>query len=259
MIFTLLSLCQKWYRFSIVVLALLLFLTKSMECFVQFIRTMLIIVASLFFTDLVCVSSWFCLDKSLVSPIFWAKTWTIHFIDCFFVPSTFGWGREMMYYFLVDGVSSPILKSSSFSWARTPICAVSMSVDMHISLNSFYAMWLTQFREIMKHSTTFIVIPPPLIYLYQLYPIVHYPVIHILRREEHKLLFMHRYSKFLLLIRLCIFLMCTMVMSEGRKVCHYYVSVCKVGLFTADGCQKGVMNNTLLLVIVSYSINNSPI
>jgi hypothetical protein len=37
--------------------------------------------------------------------------------------------------------------------------------------------------------------PSPLFYLYQLYPIVHYPIIHILRREEHKLLFMHRYSK----------------------------------------------------------------
>jgi hypothetical protein len=50
-----------------------------------------------------------------------------------------------------------------------------------------------------------------------------------------------------------------MVMSEGRKVCNYYVWVCKVGLFTADGCQKGVMTNTLLLVIASYSIDNSPI
>jgi hypothetical protein len=50
-----------------------------------------------------------------------------------------------------------------------------------------------------------------------------------------------------------------MVMSEGRKVCNYYVWVYKYGLFTADGCQKGVMNNTLLLVIVFYSIDNSPI
>ncbi len=48
-------------------------------------------------------------------------------------------------------------------------------------------------------------------------------------------------------------------MSEGRKVCNNYVWVCKVGLFAADGCQKGVMNNTLLLVIASYSIDNSPI
>ncbi len=36
----------------------------------------------------------------------------------------------------------------------------------------------------------------PLFHLYQLYPIVHYPIIHILRKE-HKLLFMHRYSKIL--------------------------------------------------------------
>jgi hypothetical protein len=50
-----------------------------------------------------------------------------------------------------------------------------------------------------------------------------------------------------------------MVMSEGRKVCNYYVWVCKVGLFAFDGCQKGVMNNTLLLFIASYSIDNSPI
>jgi hypothetical protein len=56
-------------------------------------------------------------------------------------------------------------------------------------------MQFPQFREIMKHTTTFIVMPPPLFYLYQLYPIVHYPIIHILRREEHKLLFMHRYRK----------------------------------------------------------------
>ena len=35
--------------------------------------------------------------------------------------------------------------------------------------------------------------------------------------------------------------------------------MCKVALFTADGCQKGVMNDTFLLVIVSYSIDNSPI
>jgi hypothetical protein len=65
--------------------------------------------------------------------------------------------------------------------------------------------------------------------------------------------------KFPLPIRLCIFLMHAMVMSEGRKVCNYYMWVCKVGLFTTDGCQKGVMNNTLLLVIASHSIDNSPI
>jgi hypothetical protein len=53
--------------------------------------------------------------------------------------------------------------------------------------------------------------------------------------------------------------MCAMVMSECRKVCSYYVWVCKVGFFAADGCQKGVMNNTLLLVIASYSIDNAPI
>ncbi len=50
-----------------------------------------------------------------------------------------------------------------------------------------------------------------------------------------------------------------MVMSEGRKFCYYYVWVCKVGLFITDGCQKGVVNNALLLVIVSYSTDNSPI
>jgi hypothetical protein len=48
-------------------------------------------------------------------------------------------------------------------------------------------------------------------------------------------------------------------MSEGRKVCNCYVWVCKVSLFTADGCQKRVMNNTLLLVNASYSIDKSPI
>jgi hypothetical protein len=56
-------------------------------------------------------------------------------------------------------------------------------------------MQFPQFREIMKHSTTFIVMPLSLFYLYQLYPIVHYPIIPILHREEHKSLFMRRYSK----------------------------------------------------------------
>ena len=49
-----------------------------------------------------------------------------------------------------------------------------------------------------------------------------------------------------------------MVMSEGRKECNYYVWVCKVGLFITDEWQKRVMNNTLLLVIGSYSIDNAP-
>ncbi len=138
-IFTLLSLWQKWYRFSIIVLALSLFLTKSPRCFVQILSTILIIVASLIFTVLVCVSSCLiCLDESLVSPIFWEKMWIICFIDCFFAPSTFGWGKEMLYDFLVDGVSSPMIKSSSFSQARTPICATSMSVKMHTSLKRFF-------------------------------------------------------------------------------------------------------------------------
>ncbi len=42
----------------------------------------------------------------------------------------------MLYDFLVDGVSSPMLKSSSCSHTRTPICAASMSVEMHTSLKS---------------------------------------------------------------------------------------------------------------------------
>jgi hypothetical protein len=44
----------------------------------------------------------------------------------------------MLYDFLVDVVSSPVLKSSSFSQARTPICAASMSVEMHTSLKRFF-------------------------------------------------------------------------------------------------------------------------
>jgi hypothetical protein len=102
----------------------------------------------------------------------------------------------MLYDFLVDGVSSSMLNSSSFSQEKTPIHAVSMSVEMHTSLKSYLcnAIFSIQ-RNIMKHSTTFIVMPLPLFYLYQLYPIVHYPIIHILCREEHKLLFMCRYSK----------------------------------------------------------------
>jgi hypothetical protein len=43
----------------------------------------------------------------------------------------------MLYDFLVDGVSSPMLKSSSFSQAKTPIRAASMSVEMHTSLKRF--------------------------------------------------------------------------------------------------------------------------
>jgi hypothetical protein len=36
----------------------------------------------------------------------------------------------MLYDFLVDGVSNPMLKSSSFSQTRTPIHAASMIVEM---------------------------------------------------------------------------------------------------------------------------------
>jgi hypothetical protein len=45
------------------------------------------------------------------------------------------------------------------------------------------------------------------------------------------------------------------------KAENYLVTmwVCKVGLFIADGCQKRLVNNTLLLVIASYSIDNAPI
>ena len=107
----------------------------------------------IYFHRLLSVSSCLiCLDESLDSPFFSVKTWTIHFIDCFFAHSTFGWGREMLYDFLVDAVNSPMLKSSSFSQARTPICAASMSVEMHTPLKRFfYEMWFPQFREIMKH------------------------------------------------------------------------------------------------------------
>jgi hypothetical protein len=48
----------------------------------------------------------------------------------------------MLYDFLVDGASSPMIKSSSFSGARTPLHAASMSVEMHMlvpkCLNSHY-------------------------------------------------------------------------------------------------------------------------
>ncbi len=98
-----------------------------------------------------------------------------------------------------------------------------------------------------------------IVYLYQLYPIIHYPIIHNLRREEHKLLFMCRYSKIPASNKVVHISHVCHGVSEVRKVCNYYVWVCKVGLFTADRCQKGVVNDTLLLVIASYSIDNSPI
>ncbi len=61
---------------------------------------------------------------------------TLRFIDCFFVPSTFGWlGKETLLDFLVDGDSNPMLKSTSLSQARIPIHDVSMRVEMHASLN----------------------------------------------------------------------------------------------------------------------------
>jgi hypothetical protein len=44
----------------------------------------------------------------------------------------------MLYDFLVDGVSSPKLKSSSFSQAKTPIPAASMSVEIPTSLKRFF-------------------------------------------------------------------------------------------------------------------------
>ncbi len=43
----------------------------------------------------------------------------------------------MLYGLLVDGVSNQMLKSFSFSQARTSICAASMSVKMQTSLKSF--------------------------------------------------------------------------------------------------------------------------
>ncbi len=52
----------------------------------------------------------------------------------------------MLYDFLVDWVSSQMLKSSSFSRARTPICAASMSVEMHTSLKSFLCNMISLFR-----------------------------------------------------------------------------------------------------------------
>ncbi len=63
-----------------------------------------------------------------------------------------------------------------------------------------------------------IVMPLPLFDLYQLYPIVHYPIIHILGREEHNPCLCMGKVKFLLTIRLCIFLMHAMVMMcEAEK------------------------------------------
>jgi hypothetical protein len=43
----------------------------------------------------------------------------------------------MLYDFLLDEVSSLMLKSSSFSQARTPIWAAYMSVEIHTSLKRF--------------------------------------------------------------------------------------------------------------------------
>jgi hypothetical protein len=111
----------------------------------------------------------------------------------------------------------------------------------------------------MKHSTTFIIMPLPLFYLYQLFKSSITPLFTSSPEKNINCCSCVGIVQFLLPIRLCIFLMHAMVMSKGRKVCNYYVWVCKVGLFTADGCQKGVMNITLLLVIDSYSIDNSPI
>jgi hypothetical protein len=52
---------------------------------------------------------------------------TMRFIDCFLVPLTISWGRATLFDFLVDGVCTPMLKSTSLSQARVPICAVSMT------------------------------------------------------------------------------------------------------------------------------------
>jgi hypothetical protein len=198
---------------------------------------------------------------SLVSPIFLAKMWTICFIDCLFAPLTFDQGREMLYDFLVDEVSSLMLKSSLFSQKKTPICAASMSVEIHASLKRFLMqcdflnsekLWNTVqlSSSCLRHwfiCTNFIQssITPSFTSSAEEKNINCCSCIGIV--------------KFLLPIRLCIFLIPAMVMSEGRKVCNYYMWVCKVGFFTTDGCQKGVMNNSLLLVIASYSIDNSPI
>jgi hypothetical protein len=50
-------------------------------------------------------------------------------------------------------------------------------------------------REKMKYRTIFTIMPLPLFYLNQLYPIIHCPIVHILDIEKHKLLFVHGYGK----------------------------------------------------------------
>ncbi len=111
--------------------------TCSGDCLApDFWATILILLALLVVTATVCVSSCLiCLDDSFLWPIFWATMSTIRFIDCFFAPSMFGWGRETLLDFLVDGVSNPMLKSTSLSQARIPLPAVSMRVEIHASLN----------------------------------------------------------------------------------------------------------------------------
>ncbi len=143
-----------------------------------------------------CIILFNLLRWKLGCTIFLVKMWTIGFIDCLLRPWHLVEEGRCCIAFLVNGVSSPMLKSSSFSQASTPIHAASMSVEMYALLIFFNALWFPQFREIMQHNTTFIVMPPPLLYLYQLYLIAHYPnIFHVLPREEHKLLFKRRYSE----------------------------------------------------------------
>jgi hypothetical protein len=69
----------------------------------------------------------------------------------------------------------------------------------------------------MKYSTIFTIMPLSLFCLNQLYPIIHCPVVNILDREKHKLLFVCGYGNIPASNRLWIFLMCVMVMMKKER------------------------------------------
>ncbi len=102
-------------------------------------------------------------------------------------------------------------------------------------------MWFSQFGEKMKCSAIVIIMSLPLFDFYWLYPIIYYPIFSSLAEKNINCCLCMGKVKFLLPIRLCIFLMRAMVMMYVRQI-----------FFVATG-QWGV------LAMISLKFTNSHI
>jgi hypothetical protein len=81
----------------------------------------------------------------------------------------------------------------------------------------------------MKHSTILIIVSLPLFDLYQLYPIVYYPIFTALAEKNIKHFLCMGKVKVMLPIRLCIFLMRAMLMIYVRQKNSVFVNFVATG------------------------------